>query len=146
MRNRYRQPVARQTLQSAARRREPAPRSKALIKIVVLVALVNQILTTAFAFFAHQNHPDIALGLTILFSFGLCVILSAWIRSDAKNAWLRACEGGYVSPAEIRGGHTVRVRRDCPGRWLVVLHIELAGGLVASAGESTRITRSDDEI
>ncbi|MEX3936462.1 hypothetical protein AB4Y32_32610 [Paraburkholderia phymatum] len=106
--------------------------------IVVLVVLVNQILTTTFA----QNHPDIALGLTTLFSFALCTILSAWMRSDAKHAWLHARDEGFLSSAEIRGGRTVWIRQDCPRRWLVVLHIEFEGGLAASTTEF-HVSRAD---
>ncbi len=108
------------------------------MKIVVLVVLVNAILTTTFAFLAHENHPDIALGLTILFSFVLCAILSAWIRSDAKHAWLHAYDAGFLSSTEIRRARTVWVRQDCPRRWLVVLHIEFEGGFAASTTEPAR--------
>jgi hypothetical protein len=107
------------------------------MKIVALVVLVNQILTTTFAFLAHENHPDIALGLTTLFSLLLCAILSVWIRSDAKYAWLHARDAGFLSCAEIRGGRTVWIRPGCPKRWLVVLHIELEGGFAAAATDPT---------
>lgn len=117
---------------------QQAPRTRALVKIAVLVVLVNQILTISFAQVARRNHPDIALGLTILFSFLLCAILSAWIRSDAKHAWLHARDAGFLSSAEIRGGHTVWIRQDCPRRWLVVLQIELEGRLAASVTDAAR--------
>jgi len=122
-------------LHPASDRHRQAPRTKALIKVAILVVLVNQILTTTFAFLAHQNHPDIAHGLTILFSFGLCALLSAWIRSDARHAWTRARDGGFLSSTEIRSGRTVRIHRDCPRRWLVALHIELNGGYAVPASE-----------
>lgn len=109
------------------------PRWRALARIAALLVLVNPIFISAFAFLAHQNHPDVALGLTTLFSFALCAILSVWIRMDAKHAWQDACESGFVSPAVIRGGCLVRIRRDCPRRWLVVLHVELRGGLAVPA-------------
>lgn len=128
------------SLQSA-RHRQP-PRARALFKIAILVILINQILTTAFAFVAHHNHPDIALGLTILFSFGLCAILSAWIRSDAKHAWLHARDAGYLSSMHLRAGRTVSIRRDCPRRWLVVLHVEFAGGIVASVTDPVRAAQA----
>jgi hypothetical protein len=109
------------------------PRRRALVRIALLLVFVNPIFTCAFAFLAHQNHPDVALGITTLFSFGLCAVLSVWVRSDAKHAWQDAREWGFVSPGAIRRGALVRVRRDCPRRWLVVLHVELQGGLAAPA-------------
>ncbi len=113
-------------------RHRESPRARALFKVASLVVLVNLILTSGFALVAHQNHPDVALGLTILFGFGLCAILSGWIRSDAKHAWLHARDAGYLSSMHIHRGRTVWIRQDCPQRWLVVLHIEFAGGMAAS--------------
>lgn len=132
-------------IQPTRSRYRQAPRTRALLKIIVLVVLVNQILTASFAFLAHENHPDIALGLTTLFSFLLCAILSAWIRSDAKHAWLHARDAGLLSSALIRGGRTVWIRHDCPRRWLVVLHIELEGGLAASETEPARAAQPGRE-
>jgi hypothetical protein len=109
------------------------PRWRAAARVGALLVLVNPIFTSAFAFLAHRNHPDIALGITTLFSFALCAILAVWIRTDAKHAWQDACEAGFVSPAAIRSGCLVHIRRDCPRRWLVVLHAEWQGGLAAPA-------------
>ncbi|HTH62677.1 MAG TPA: hypothetical protein VL689_21315 [Paraburkholderia sp.] len=107
----------------------PAVRRKAIVRIAVLIVVINQLLTTAFAFVVHRNHPDVALGLTTLFSFGLCVVLSVWIRSDAKHAYRNACELGYVSP--VAGpARRVRIAPECPRRWLAVLHVELQGTAV----------------
>jgi hypothetical protein len=108
------------------------------MKIILIIVLANQILTMAFALLASQHHPDIAPGLTILFSFGLCALLSMWIRSDAKHAWIDACDGGFLSSEDVRSGRTVWIRADCPRRWLVILHIELAGGFATSAAETER--------
>ena len=99
----------------------------------MLLALINQILTSAFAFLAHENHPEVAPGLTLLFSLALFVILIVWIRQDAKRAWQDACESGFVSPCVIQGGRTVRIRRGCARRWLVALHVELQGGFASKA-------------
>ncbi|PXW22760.1 hypothetical protein SAMN05445871_2792 [Paraburkholderia caballeronis] len=110
-------------------RRGKVGRKRALTKIVAIVVLANQILTTAFAFVAQRNHPDAALGLTTLFSFALCTVLSVWIRSDAKYAYRAACDAGYVET--LRSG--VRVARRCPRRWLVVLYVELQGGAVVAS-------------
>lgn len=132
-------------IQPTRSRYRRAPRTRALVKIIILVVLVNQILTASFAFLAHENHPDIAFGLTTLFSFLLCAILSAWIRSDAKHAWLHARDAGCLSSALIRGGRTVWIRQDCPRRWLVVLHIELEGGLAASETDLARAAQTGRE-
>jgi hypothetical protein len=112
-----------------------APRWRALARVGLLLVLVNPIFTSAFAFLAHQNHPDVALGLTTLFSFALCAIMAVWIRADAKNAWEDARESGWVSPAAIRQGGLVRIARDCPRRWLVVLYVEWQGALAAPAAQ-----------
>jgi len=109
------------------------PRWRALARVGLLLVLVNPIFTSAFAFLAHRNHPDVALGITTLFSFALCAIMGLWIRADAKHAWEDARESGLVSPAAIQQGGLVRVRRDCPRRWLVVLYVELQGGLAVHA-------------
>jgi hypothetical protein len=110
-----------------------APRWRALARVGLLLVLVNPIFTSAFAFLAHRNHPDVALGITTLFSFALCAILSVWIRVDARRAFEDARESGFVSPAAITRGCLVRVHRDCPRRWLVVLYVEWQGGLAAPA-------------
>lgn len=113
-------------LMSTGPQRRPAVRRKAIARVAILIIAVNQIITTAFAFVVHRNHPEVALGLTTLFSFALCVILSVWIRSDAKHAYQNACEQGYVSdPAGP--GRSVRIAAGCPQRWLAVLHVELQG-------------------
>jgi hypothetical protein len=110
---------------------KPAIRRKALIRIAILVIVINQLMTTAFAFVVRRSHPDVALGLTTLFSFALCVILSIWIRSDAKYAYEAACKQGYVSRLAGRA-RDVRIARECPRRWLVVLYVELQGSAVVS--------------
>lgn len=116
---------------SAGPEPKPAIRRKALVRIAILVIVINQLITTAFAFIVRRSHPDVALGLTTLFSFALCMILSVWIRSDAKYAYEAACKRGDVSPLAGRKGG-VRIARECPRRWLVVLHVELQGGAVVS--------------
>lgn len=108
------------------------PQKRALLRVCALILLINPILTSAFAFFAFSNHPDFALGLTAFFCFMCCALLAAWIRSDARHAWSRASESGFVQPAAIRPGRAVRVACACPSRWLVVLHVELHGGVVAA--------------
>jgi hypothetical protein len=109
----------------------PRVRRKTIFRIALLVIVVNQILTTAFAFVVHRNHPDVALGLTTLFSFALCAILCVWIRSDAKHAYQNACDLGYVSyPAGP--ARSVRIAPECPRRWLAVLHVELQGTAAVS--------------
>ena len=109
----------------------PAVRRKAIVRIAILIILINQLLTTAFAFVVHRNHPDVALGLTTLFSFGLCVVLSVWIRSDAKHAYQNACALGYVS--HLAGpARSVRIAPGCPRRWLAVLHVELQNRAVVN--------------
>ncbi|MEX3855575.1 hypothetical protein [Paraburkholderia sp. BR10923] len=108
------------------------PHRRALVKIAVLVVLANQILTTAFAFLAHRNYPDVAFGLTTLFSVALCSILIVWIRTEAKYAWEDAVESGVVSPVAIARGSAVVIRPECPRRWLVVLHVEWKGGFAAT--------------
>ncbi|MEX3811244.1 hypothetical protein AB3X96_13390 [Paraburkholderia sp. BR13439] len=94
--------------------------------------LANQILTTAFAFLAHSNYPDVAFGLTTLFSVALCAVLIVWIRTDGKHAWEDAVESGFVSPVAIARGSAVVIRPECPRRWLVVLHVEWEGGFAAA--------------
>ncbi|QBR04484.1 hypothetical protein E1956_45550 (plasmid) [Paraburkholderia pallida] len=101
--------------------------------MAVLLALINQILTSAFALLAHENHPEIAPGLTLLFNLTLFVILIVWIRQDSKHAWRDACESGFVSPCVIQNGRTVRIRRGCARRWLVALHVELQSGFASKA-------------
>lgn len=112
--------------------RATSPQTRALLRVCALILLINPILTSAFAFFAFSNHPDFALGLTAFFCFMCCTLLAVWIRSDARHAWSRARESGFVQPAAIRPGRAVRVSSACPARWLVVLHVELHGGVVAA--------------
>lgn len=107
----------------------PKVRRKAIVRVAILIILINQLLTTAFAFVVHRNHPDVALGLTTLFSFALCGILSVWLRSDARHAFQSACDLGYVSHLAGPAG-SVRIASGCPRRWLAVLHVELQGRTV----------------
>ena len=109
-----------------------SPHKRALLRVCALILLITPILTSAFAFIAFSNHPDFALGLTAFFCFMCCTLLAVWIRSDARHAWSRARESGFVQPAAIRPGRAVRVSSACPSRWLVVLHVELHGGIVAA--------------
>jgi hypothetical protein len=108
---------------------DPASRAKAIVRIALLSILISQIVSAAFGFVAYRNHPDVALGLTTMVSFLLCAVLSVWIRSDAKHAYLDACELGYVSSATA-SGRRLLIARECPRRWLVVLHVELHGRIV----------------
>ncbi|MEM5316812.1 hypothetical protein [Paraburkholderia sp. JHI869] len=119
----------RRTLNAA---RAISPQKRALLRVCALILLISPILTSAFAFFAFSNHPDFALGLTAFFCFMCCTLLAVWIRSDARHAWSRARESGFVPPGAIRPGRAVRVASACPSRWLVVLHVELHGGIVAA--------------
>ncbi|MEX3921091.1 hypothetical protein AB4Y43_33565 [Paraburkholderia sp. BR10872] len=132
MRARHEKPDPQVTHAGASPRGRGVPRRRALVKIAVLVVLANQILTTAFSFLAHRNYPDVAPGLTVLFSFALCAILIVWIRTDAKLAWEDAVESGFVRPVAIARGGMVAIRSECPRRWLVVLHVEWEGGLAVT--------------
>lgn len=105
---------------------QPAVRRKALIRLATLIVAVNQIITMPFAFVAYCNHPDVALGLTTLFSFVLCVTLGAWILSSAKHAYQSACEQGHASDL-ARPARSVRIAPECPQRWFAVLYVELQG-------------------
>jgi hypothetical protein len=100
--------------------------------------LVAQILTISFALVARRNHPDTALGLTILFSFLLCAIPGAWIRSDAKHARGSRARSRLSEFCGNTLRSTVWFQQDCPRRWLVVLHIEFEGGIAAPATDQAR--------
>jgi hypothetical protein len=122
-------PLRSPLLMSSGPQPRPAVRRKAIVRFAILIIAVNQIITTAFAFVVRRNHPDVALGLTTLFSMVLCVMLSAWIRSGAKHAYQNACERGYAS--DLAGpARSVRIAPGCPRRLLVVLYVELQGRTV----------------
>ncbi|EEA01169.1 hypothetical protein BH160DRAFT_3517 [Burkholderia sp. H160] len=132
MRARNEKPDTRGTRAATVSRGQGSPHRRALVKIAALVVLANQILTTAFAFLARRNYPDVAFGLTTLFSVALCALLIVWIRTDAKRAWEDAVESGFVRPVAIARGRAVVIRPKCPRRWLVVLHVEWKGGFATT--------------
>lgn len=97
---------------------------RGISKIVGIVFVVNQILTVAFAYAAQQIDVRLPHQAITLFSCVTCGLLTLWLQSDARRAFLLARAKGYVKT----GGDTsqgLQVAAECPKRWLVVLHIEL---------------------
>ncbi|WOD15897.1 hypothetical protein [Paraburkholderia kirstenboschensis] len=93
----------------------------AFVLVAILAVLVP---TTVFALVVYQTRQDAALGLTTIFSFMMYSLVSCRIRASAKQAFKHARRDGHLP---FLTGKTVRVARECPRRWLVVLHIGFEG-------------------
>jgi hypothetical protein len=55
--------------------------------------------------------------------------VSYWVQDDARRAWVDACRHGHVRRGANGPLPGIEIARECPRRWLVVLHAELNPGL-----------------
>ncbi|WP_368598981.1 hypothetical protein [Paraburkholderia sp. BR14374] len=115
-------------------RQKTAMRARGWRKLVLLTVAANQVLTTAFVFFAQQVDSGLTMMDTLIFSCVTCGLVSSWLRTDAQRAWCNAVEKGYVGQRHATTGEDVlKIAEKCPRRWLVVLHIELNPELAGTA-------------
>ena len=122
---------------------ETAMRARGWRKLVLATVVTNQVLTSAFVYFAQQIDPALTMLDTLVFSCATCMLVGRWLRTDAHRAWRNAVDKGYVGPRPSANddddddddddGDVPAIADRCPRRWLVVLHIELNPELAATA-------------
>ncbi|MBB3259261.1 hypothetical protein F4827_004136 [Paraburkholderia bannensis] len=101
------------------------------LKVVTLTMAVDQLLIAVFTFAARSLDPGIGEMPTLIFSCITCMLVSNWLVSDARAAWVSAKSSGYIGTAiDAVKGESVVIAARCRRRWLVVLHIELNPQLV----------------
>ena len=101
-----------------------AMRIRGIAKVVCVAIVANQVLTLAFAYAVQQLDPSAPTIITTIFSFLTCGLVSIWLQSDARRAYLLAREKGCITPVD-KTNPALKIAPDCPKLWLVVLHIEM---------------------
>ena len=101
-----------------------AMRIRGTAKVVCVAIVANQVLTTLFAYAVQQLDPSAPTIITTIFSFLTCGLVSIWLQSDARRAYLLAREKGCITPVD-KTNPALKIAPDCPKLWLVVLHIEM---------------------
>ncbi len=101
-----------------------AMRIRGIVKLVCIAIMANQILTMIFSCVVTQLDPATPGIVTSIFSFATCMLVSSWLQTDARRAYLLAREKGCITPVD-KSNPALRIAADCPRRWLVILHIEM---------------------
>jgi hypothetical protein len=99
-------------------------RIRGMAKVVCVAIVANQVLTTVFAYAVQQLDPSAPGIVTTIFSFLTCGLVSIWLQSDARRAYLLAREKGCITPVD-KSNPALKIAPGCPKLWLVVLHIEM---------------------
>ncbi|EIF33577.1 hypothetical protein BCh11DRAFT_01347 [Burkholderia sp. Ch1-1] len=97
---------------------------RGLCKVVAIVFVTNQVLTTLFTYAAQQLDSALPPEAIWIFSCLTCGLITLWLQSDARRAFGFAREKGFVTTGG-EGKQDLQIAGDCPRRWLVILHIEL---------------------
>ena len=108
---------------------ETIMRIRGAAKVALLTILTNEVLTITFAAIARRIAPDISLGMIQLISLSSALLVGFWFQADARRAFLRAQQDGYIVVRRIPEPVVV-VRDNCPKRWLVQLYLELNPAMV----------------
>ncbi|WP_233856209.1 hypothetical protein [Paraburkholderia sp. HD33-4] len=106
-------------------RLKAAMRARGWLKLVLVTIAANQVLSTAFVYLAQQIDPRLTMVHTLVFSCVTCGLVGHWLQADAYRAWRNALEKGYLRKRCAADEDILSIADNCPGRWLVVLHIEL---------------------
>jgi hypothetical protein len=99
-------------------------RIRAAFKVVMIAMATNETLTVAFTEIARRIDPDLSLDLVESFSFVSAILAGFWFQTDAKRAYLRAREDGFIVARQMPEAG-ILIREGCPKRWLVQLYLEL---------------------
>jgi len=99
-------------------------RFRGLCKLIAIVFVTNQVLTTLFNYAAQQLDPALPPESLWIFSCLTCGLVTLWLQADARRAFGLAREKGFVKNGGD-GKQDLQIAEDCPKRWLVILHVEL---------------------
>jgi hypothetical protein len=97
---------------------------RGLAKVIFIAFIANEILTAAFTTFARQIDVGLTPQIVTVFSYVTCGLVSMWLQADARRAFAFAHQHGFVKAAG-NPSQGLQIAKDCPKRWLVVLHSEL---------------------
>jgi hypothetical protein len=99
-------------------------RIRAAFKVVLIAMAANEVLTIVFTEIARHIDPDLSLDTIEMFSFISAILAGFWFQADAKRAYLRARNDGFIVTRETPESRII-VKENCPQRWLVQLYLEL---------------------
>lgn len=97
---------------------------RGLCKLIAIVFVTNQVLTTLFTYATQQLDAALPSDSLLIFSCLTCGLVTLWLQSDARRAFGFAREKGFVKKG-ADGKQDLQIAADCPKRWLVILHVEL---------------------
>jgi hypothetical protein len=104
-------------------------RVRGMVKLIALIVIFNQVLTSVFSFACHAIDPGVTPQVTSIFGLASSLLLGFWLQADARSAYRQAVEKGFIVSAD-KSNPFPRIGEKCPKKWLVVLHIELYPVLV----------------
>jgi hypothetical protein len=108
-------------------------RTRIILKGWLCLALLGILVSEAAAFVVTLAFPppwDAAFSILILAVQTFTVILGIWWAvQDARRSYDRAVKTGYVTFTPD-GRFVTSIKRDCPMRWFVTLHITLHPELI----------------
>jgi hypothetical protein len=104
-------------------------RLRGMVKLVLFAVIIQQILTSLFAYAARLIDPSVPPEAITIFGLATSLVVGFWLQSDARNAYRFATEKGFVTPVD-EAHPMLRIKDGCPRKWLVILHIELNPTLV----------------
>jgi hypothetical protein len=105
-------------------------RIRAVFKVVLIAMATNQVLTIVFTEIGRLIDPDLSLDIVEMFSFISAMLVGFWFQADAKSAYLRARNNGFIVARKAPESGVI-VRETCPQRWLVQLYLELNPSLAS---------------
>ena len=97
---------------------------RGLAKVIFIACVANEVLTAAFTVIARQIDVGLTPQTVTLFSYATCALVSMWLQADARRAFVFAHQHKFVKAAD-KPSQGLQIAKDCPKRWLVVLHSEL---------------------
>jgi hypothetical protein len=101
-----------------------AMRIRGMSKVICVAIIVNQVLTTVFAYAVSQIDTTTPTIVTTMFGFVTCGLVSMWLQADARRDYLRAREQGCIAPVS-KTNPALKIAPGCPKPWLVNLYIEI---------------------
>jgi hypothetical protein len=107
-----------------------AMRVRATIQVILIAMATNEVLTIAFTEIARRIDPDLSSDTVTMFSLISGLLAGVWFQADARRAYLRAREDGFILVRQTPEVG-VAIRENCPKRWLVQLYLELNPSLAS---------------
>lgn len=106
-------------------------RLRGYAKIVLICVLMNQVITSLFAFFATQIDPATPSYIITGFGVATCGLMGFWLQGDMLRAYKHAKTNGCIREPDDKNA-SFAITQDCPRRWLVILYIELNPAIIGA--------------